>query len=90
MKIPGSPVGYWLSEKIQSAFKKFPRLENISKSRIGMMTTDNVQFIRNWQESSFDKIGLNIIDIETSIRINKNGSHIIKEEITENGMGIMI
>jgi len=70
-KIPGSPIGYWVNEKIYEAFERHPSLENISKSRIGMMTSDNIRFTRSWEESSFENIAFNIGDIETSISVDK-------------------
>ncbi len=70
-QIPGSPIGYWVSPNIYKAFKYADSLENFSKARIGMMTTDNVRFTRYWNEQSLSKIGFEIKSKEESIESRK-------------------
>ena len=48
-KIPGSPVAYWVSEKMYTAFQN-PMLEGFAKPRQGMATSDNNRFLRMWFE----------------------------------------
>ena len=60
-KIPGSPIGYWAGESILRCFNN-DLLNTIAAARIGMMTTDNKRFLRNWAEVDFQKIGLNYTD----------------------------
>lgn len=49
-KIPGSPIGYWLSERVLLAFAKFSHLSNICETRKGLATSDNNRFLRLWYE----------------------------------------
>lgn len=50
-KIPGSPVGYWVSEKILATYNARPLLSNFI-IREGLKTGNNNRFIRNWYEVS--------------------------------------
>lgn len=56
-KIPGCPIGYWVSERMIECFNSLDSIQTISPARIGMMTTDNNRFVRNWEEVSINKIG---------------------------------
>ena len=56
-KIPGSPVAYWVSESMRAAFASFPRLDNFASPRKGMVTADNLRFIRCWHEVSASNTG---------------------------------
>lgn len=56
-KIPGSPIGYWVSNKLLSHFQS-KNLGNISKARSGFSTGNNDLYIRAWQEVSFHEIKL--------------------------------
>ncbi len=49
-KIPGSPIAYWVSERVRKCFNQFSRLGDIFKARQGMATGDNERFIRLWYE----------------------------------------
>ncbi|AKB67707.1 putative type II restriction enzyme methylase subunit [Methanosarcina mazei LYC] len=49
-KIPGSPIAYWVSERVRKSFNEFSRLGDIFKARQGMATGDNERFIRLWYE----------------------------------------
>ncbi|QIC72005.1 MULTISPECIES: BREX-1 system adenine-specific DNA-methyltransferase PglX [Acinetobacter] len=49
-KIPGSPVAYWVKDKIRGTFKKFPILKKEGDTRQGMATSDNNRFLRMWYE----------------------------------------
>ena len=49
-KIPGSPIGYWVSEKIVSIFEKEPSLSTIANPRKGLVTLDDDRFIHFWME----------------------------------------
>lgn len=48
-KIPGSPIGYWVSEKIISIFEK-GLLKDHVETRQGLATGDNDRFLRLWFE----------------------------------------
>lgn len=58
-KIPGSPIAYWVSNKLTSAFEEGQPLDKIGTSRSGMQTGDNNLFLRFWQEVCFDNIKFN-------------------------------
>lgn len=49
-KIPGSPIAYWVTEKIHLCFEKGSILGEIAKPRQGMATTNNNLFLRQWYE----------------------------------------
>lgn len=79
-KIPGAPIAYWVSEIVYHLFE-LERLENVAKARIGMITTDNERFLRQWNEVAFRKIGFNFTNIQQAINsdyryypYNKGGS----------------
>jgi hypothetical protein len=55
-KIPGSPVAYWISEKVRNAFGAYPRLGDLAASSNGVQTGDNARFVRLWTEVSQCKI----------------------------------
>ncbi|MDR0990904.1 MAG: N-6 DNA methylase, partial [Propionibacteriaceae bacterium] len=50
--IPGSPIVYWLSEKMRAAFVKGEPLSEIAPARLGMRTGDNQKWLRYWFEVS--------------------------------------
>ena len=56
-KIPGCPIGYWVSEKMIGAFEG-KKLRNFGSSSKGIITGDNSKFIRIWYECSIQKINL--------------------------------
>lgn len=56
-KIPGSPVAYWVSEKLFTIFKS-PTIGHIGKVVTGMTTADNERFVRCWQEVNFLKTSI--------------------------------
>lgn len=55
-KIPGCPIGYWVSKKIIKAFEK-TLIGKISDSRCGLATGNNNYYIRLWYEVDFHGIG---------------------------------
>ncbi|NLJ67674.1 MAG: BREX-1 system adenine-specific DNA-methyltransferase PglX, partial [Clostridiales bacterium] len=59
-KIPGSPIGYWLSEHSLAIFEKSIPLEEIASPRQGLATTDNERFVRFYFEVSRDRFIVNI------------------------------
>ncbi len=60
-KIPGSPVAYWVSENIISAFENGIPLQKYLIAKHGM-TTGNVEFcLRLWHECTFGSIGMNCV-----------------------------
>ena len=58
-QIPGSPIAYWVSEKMLQTFANNAKLEEIAKPRQGLATSDNGRFLRLWHEVNFLKVGIN-------------------------------
>ncbi len=48
--IPGTPIVYWLSEKMRSAFTAGKSLGEVAQPRQGLATTENARFLRRWWE----------------------------------------
>ena len=63
-KIPGCPIGYWVSEKVLYAFREENLISNKAIARSGFSTGDNSRYIRFWTEVSFNKIGLELSNNE--------------------------
>lgn len=58
-KIPGSPIGYWVSEKIMDAFDSKKYIGTYAECKSGLSSGDNPRFIRQWYEPSYHKIAFN-------------------------------
>ena len=54
-KIPGSPVAYWVSERVREVFEQGEPLSSVAKPRVGMRTGDNERFLRQWHEVSLEE-----------------------------------
>jgi len=54
-KIPGSPIAYWVSEKILDLHLKKKYLKNIGSFKRGIATADNNRFLRYWFEIDYKK-----------------------------------
>ena len=54
-KIPGSPVAYWVSERVRSVFEEGTLLGKLVDVRQGLATADNDQFLRRWHEVDHGK-----------------------------------
>ncbi|MDQ3750898.1 MAG: BREX-1 system adenine-specific DNA-methyltransferase PglX [Acidobacteriota bacterium] len=55
-KISGSPIAYWISDKMREVFENGTPLGTIVDARSGMASTDNNRFLRRWfeiEESKF-------------------------------------
>lgn len=55
-KIPGSPIAYWVSERVKEIFERSKNLENYGKTRRGLQTGNSELFIREWQEIDYNKL----------------------------------
>jgi type II restriction/modification system DNA methylase subunit YeeA len=58
-KIPGSPIGYWLSKNIVKTFEA-QSLGHSMEIKQGLATGNNDNFLKLWQEVSFNKIGFGL------------------------------
>ena len=56
-KIPGSPIAYWVSEKVRAIFESSPSMGSVADARQGLATADNNRFLRFWQEVAIQKVG---------------------------------
>lgn len=56
--IPGSPLAFWASKKLRSAFAAGRTLNDVAEPRVGLDTGDNPRFIRLWHEPAFDRLFL--------------------------------
>jgi type II restriction/modification system DNA methylase subunit YeeA len=56
-KIPGSPVAYWVSDKVRDVFENGTPFGHIAKPKLGMRTGNNELFIRLWFEVEIKKTG---------------------------------
>ncbi|WP_216360849.1 BREX-1 system adenine-specific DNA-methyltransferase PglX [Acidithiobacillus marinus] len=55
-KIPGSPIAYWVSDKIRDIFQQGTRLDDIAPVKVGLQTGSNDKFVREWFEVSSKKM----------------------------------
>ncbi|MCD7808718.1 MAG: BREX-1 system adenine-specific DNA-methyltransferase PglX [Erysipelotrichaceae bacterium] len=70
-KIPGSPIAYWISEKLIEDFEIGKPLGEIAISRNGMKTGDNERFLRLWWEISNNKCNFNASNCDEANMSNK-------------------
>lgn len=54
--IPGSPIAYWVSDKLRQAFASGIPLKKKGDTRQGMATSDNNRFLREWFEVDIERI----------------------------------
>ena len=68
--IPGSPIVYWLSEKMRAAFKVGSPLGEVAELLVGLRTGDNSRFMRQWWEVSRDR---SMFDCDSLPRADSSG-----------------
>ncbi len=69
-KIPGSPIGYWLTQNTISAFSLGESLGNISPVRKGNSTSNNNRFLRLWHETQLNS---NAYGYDSTFSVNYSG-----------------
>jgi hypothetical protein len=81
-KIPGTPIAYWVSEKIIEAFKIAKSLDSIAKPRKGLTTANDAVYLRFWYEVSLRKLAHNFSNKKQEVDgnekwfpINKGGEY---------------
>jgi len=81
-KIPGSPIAYWVSDKIKNIFANNEKIGDIAEAIQGMITGNNDILLRLWCEVNKNTMGLNFknvseINIENNywIPYNKGGEN---------------
>jgi type II restriction/modification system DNA methylase subunit YeeA len=57
IKVPGSPVAYWVSERVRELFASSPSFSSIANPRQGLATADDGRFLRLWWEVNELQIG---------------------------------
>ena len=70
-KIPGSPIAYWVSDKIREIFEKNQKLGEVGEAKQGLATADNNRFLRLWNEVNYNKIGYNILNSQEALESKK-------------------
>ena len=66
-KIPGSPIAYWISSKLLSAFQDGRPLSAVCRPTQGLATADNGRFLRLWYEVCNQNISFNCTSTEDSL-----------------------
>lgn len=56
-KIPGCPIGYWVSDKVKEIFTSNLALSAVASPCVGLQTADNARFLRLWCEVSQSRFG---------------------------------
>jgi len=59
-KIPGSPIAYWVSDRVKNIFENSKKLGQIANIKTGIQTGSNETFLRTWHEVNYNKIGFNL------------------------------
>lgn len=67
-KIPGSPIAYWASEKVQDLFSSLPKINDGFEAREGLTTGSNDLFLRRWWEVSENNIHWDADNNNTALR----------------------
>ena len=70
-KIPGSPIAYWVSDKVREIFEKNQKLGDIGEAKQGLATADNNRFLRLWNEVNYNKIGYNMSNSQEALESKK-------------------
>lgn len=65
-QIPGSPIVYWLPNTVLATFKTGKPLNDISKPRAGLQTSDNNRFVREWWEVDKKRISLDCDSLQSA------------------------
>ena len=66
LKIPGSPVAYWVNENVSKAFESGKTLSSVARTRQGLASSDNNRFLKLWWEPLFTKIGFGMENAEVA------------------------
>jgi len=70
-KIPGSPIAYWVSDKIREIFEKNQKLGEVGEIISGMTIGKNDLYLRRWFEVNNSKVNLRKLKID-EINLEKN------------------
>jgi hypothetical protein len=67
--IPGSPIAYWVSQRLFNTFSKYKQLGEIAEPRQGLTTCDNDRFMRFWHEVKYQNISFYCTSPEESEKL---------------------
>ena len=70
-KIPGSPVAYWVGDRVRDVFEKGTPLGKLVDARQGLATADNDQFLRRWYEVDYGKCSYGSANRDAAARSGK-------------------
>lgn len=79
-KIPGCPIGYWVSDIIQSNFENGILLSTLVQASVGIQTGDNAKFVHLWHEVSLYSVEFQATKTEDTFNgkswfpLNKGGA----------------
>lgn len=80
--IPGSPIAYWINNKVIDIFQNANPLDSYAEPRKGLTTSKDAVYLRHWTEVSIEKIKFNsrnkVEAIESKKKwfpINKGGEY---------------
>ena len=54
-KMPGSPVAYWLSDKVFELYEDSQTMEMCAHPKVGMQTSNNDKYLRLWFEIAYNE-----------------------------------
>lgn len=63
-KIPGSPIAYWVSDRVKEIFDESEKLGDVGETKNGLSTTDNNRFVRYWSEVNKNNIGFKLGSVQ--------------------------
>jgi type II restriction/modification system DNA methylase subunit YeeA len=72
VKVPGSPIAYWLTDQARENYLKSTLLGDISQPRQGMATTNNKRYLRLWHEIAFPTIAFGCSNAIEGNSVGKN------------------
>ena len=71
LNITGNAIAYWVSQHVKDIFSKNMPLSQYATSCVGLQTSDNDKYIRNWPEVDGTKISFNCKDSSECISSGK-------------------
>ncbi|MCI6195661.1 MAG: BREX-1 system adenine-specific DNA-methyltransferase PglX [Prevotella sp.] len=86
-KIPGCPIGYWVSDKVKDVFTSNLALSEVCKPVNGLTTSDNARFLRFWFEVSQSRIGVSCENAAVAARSQKKWFYYNKGGATRKWFG---
>ena len=63
-KIPGSPIAYWVSDKVREIFEKNQKLGEVGEAIQGIITGKNEKYLRLYHEVNKKNFSINLLKYE--------------------------